>query len=137
MAPPSGGRLPASHSQQVGRRAAKPAPPLLKRLANGHYRVTKPWTVELGGRKWHVQKGYSSNGLTAPDRIKASLGDGVDKPETWAAVFHDWLFTQPGISRENADRWFYDFLIAYGVQPGKANLMYTTVKAYSLSTRFR
>jgi len=60
------------------------------------------------------------------------LGDGVEYRETWAAVFHDWLFTQPDISRTQADRMFYDLLITYGIPAQKAKLMYITVAAYSL-----
>ena len=116
---------------------ARPAAPQLKKLPNGHYRVRKPWTVALNGRVWKVPKGYSSNGITAPARIKSSLGDGVDHPETWAAVFHDWLFTQPGVSRATADKAFLELLLAYGVPEKKARMMYTTVSAYSLSKAFR
>lgn len=114
-----------------------PDAPKLKRLSNGHYRVKKDWSVDLDGRRWVVQKGYTSNGITAPAAIKSRLGDGVSHPETWAAVFHDWLFTQPGMSRSRADRLFYDALIAYGVSAEKARLMHATVSAYSASTSFR
>lgn len=114
-------------------RQARPDAPKLKKLQNGHYRVRKPWTVTLNGRVWKVQKGYSSNGITAPAKVKASLGDGIDRPETWAAVFHDWLFTQPGISRTTADKTFYELLLAYGVPEKKARMMYTTVSVYSLT----
>ncbi len=109
----------------------QPEAPRLRRLANGHYRVKKPWTVHLNGRTYHVQRGYTSNGITGSSSIKATLGDGIQYPETWAAVFHDWLFTQPGVSRATADRLFYDLLRAYGVPENKARLMYTTVSAYS------
>lgn len=105
--------------------------PDLKRLPNGHYRVRKPWSVEIGGQKWVVPAGYSSNGLTAPAWVKSSLGDGVTHPETWAAVFHDWLFTQPGITRSQADKMFYDLMVAYGISPQKAGMMYDSVAAYS------
>ena len=115
----------------------KTAAPELKRLANGRYRLRKPWDLELNGRHWHIPKGYSTNGITAPAKIKKSLGDGVDRPETWAAVFHDWLFTQPGISRRQADSLFYDLLLAYGIPAEKARLMYTTVSIYSLSKNLR
>ncbi len=122
-----------STPQRVPIKQARPAAPELKRLKNGHYRVRRPWTVVLNGRTWVVQKGYTSNGMTAPARVKAALGDGVDKPETWSAVFHDWLFTQPGVSRAEADRTFYEIMIAYGVPSSKAQLMYNTVKTYSLT----
>jgi hypothetical protein len=112
---------------------SSPAIPILIRKKNGHYRVAQPWTVDLAGRRWTVQKGYTCNGLTAPSQLKASLGDRANAPETWSAVFHDWLFTQPGISRSEADQLFYEMLIAYGVNAQKARMMYTFVAAYSVS----
>lgn len=121
-------------SQRVPmKQAVRPTVPELKKLKNGHYRVRQPWTVVIHGKTWVVQKGYTSNGMTAPARVKAMLGDGVDKPETWSAVFHDWLFTQPGVTRADADRTFHEILLAYGVSPTKAQMMYNTVKAYSLT----
>ncbi len=133
MGPPSGGGQSAPVSRRGGVAAPVPDAPQLKRLPNGHYRVRKPWTVTLNGRQWHVQQGYTSNGMTVPSFLKNSLGDGVQYKETWAAVFHDWLFTQPGLSRSQADRMFYDLLIAYGIPSGKAKMMYTTVSTYSLT----
>lgn len=118
-------------------RQQRPDAPVLKRLANGHYKVRKPWTVVLGNRTWQIPAGYSSNGITASAKVKTSLGDGIDHPETWAAVFHDWLFTQKGVTRAQADQTFHELLIAYGVPAGKASLMYTFVSAYSVSKRFR
>ena len=133
-APPSSRRETVSSSIS---RQQRPEAPKLKRLPNGHYRLRKPWTVDLNGQRWMIPAGYSTNGITAPDHLKKSLGDGVDRPETWAAVFHDWLFTQPGISRTQADSMFYDLMIAYGVPAERAKLMYTTVKLYSISKSFR
>jgi hypothetical protein len=121
-----------SRGGNQGRHHATPDAPLLRKLPNGHYRVRKPWTVRVNGRTYQIQKGYTSNGITAPSAVKSTLGDGVQHEETWAAVFHDWLFTQPGISRAKADRLFYDLLLAYGVSEQKARLMYTSVSAYSL-----
>jgi hypothetical protein len=111
----------------------RPDAPQLKRIRKDRYRVSKPWTVELRGDRWQVQKGYVCNGITAPEKIRKLLGEGVDAPETWAAVFHDWLFTQPGMTRARADRLFYELLLAYGVPPLKARLFYSSVSAYSAS----
>ncbi len=133
MGAPYTGAPPSTVSRKVGVSAPVPDAPQLKKLANGHYRVRKPWTVNLGGRQWQVPAGYSSNGLTVPSFLKGSLGDGVQYKETWSAVFHDWLFTQPGVTRAQADRMFYDLMIAYGVSAEKARLMYNTVAAYSLT----
>lgn len=101
--------------------------PRLLRLKNGHYRVLEDWQIHLNGTRFVVQKGYTCNGITASDLVKMTLGDGVDYPETWSAVFHDWLFTQPGISRQEADRLFYDIMIAFRISPVKAKLMYAEV----------
>jgi hypothetical protein len=116
--------------------SSRPEAPRLKRLPNGHYRVKRPWNVDIGGRRWTVPAGYTSNGITGPAKLRAALGDGVEYRETWAAVFHDWLFTQPGISRGMADSLFHELLLAYGVEPGKARMMYSTVSAYSLSKKW-
>ncbi|MES2438356.1 MAG: DUF1353 domain-containing protein [Verrucomicrobiota bacterium] len=134
---PQTGPQPGSSVRRQVAQHQKPEAPRLKRLANGHYKVRKPWTVDIGGRRWLVPAGYTSNGITAPARVKASLGDGVDHPETWAAVFHDWLFTQKGLTRAQADRIFHELLIAYGVPAGKAGLMHTIVSAYSVSKGIR
>ena len=128
--------MPAgSYKSQVARK--RPAAPELVRLKNGRYRVRAPWKIQLNGREWNIPRGYASNGITAPDQLKKTLGDGVDHPETWAALFHDWLFTQPNMSRKEADQLFFDLLIAYGVPQTKARLMYSTVAAYSASKAFR
>lgn len=111
----------------------RPDAPQLKRIRKDRYRVSQPWTVELHGERWHIQKGYVCNGITAPEKIRKILGEGVDAPETWAAVFHDWLFTQPGMTRARADRLFHELLLAYGVPPLKARLIYSSVSAYSAS----
>ncbi len=111
----------------------RPEAPVLVRKKNGHYKVKRPWTVVLEGRVWHIPQGYSTNGITAPDKLKRVLGDSVDAPETWAAVFHDYLFTQKGTSRRENDRLFHELLLAYGVSPTKAKLMFSVVSAYSAS----
>jgi hypothetical protein len=139
MVPPMAHSQPMHNRPATAAKVARPMPnaPELKRLKNGHYYVRQPWTIELNGRSWTVPRGYTSNGITAPAAMKKSLGDGVEFRETWAAVFHDWLFTQPGISRALADHTFHDLLLAYGVPADKAWLMYSTVSAYSLTKMIR
>ena len=137
-APPATAYRGHSVRQQVKAPAAKrPDAPQLKKTAKGRYKVRKPWTVEIGGKVWRVPAGYVSNGITAPDHLKGSLGDSVDHPETWAAVFHDWLFTQKGVTRAQADNTFHELLLAYSVPSGKAAMMHAVVSAYSLSKSFR
>jgi len=123
-----------SHGRVIKQR---PDAPRLKVVKKGRYRVNKPWVVRLDGRTWVVPAGYTTNGITGPSWVRKSLGDGVDQPETWAAVFHDWLFTQKGVSRGQADQTFYDLLIAYGVPPMKARLMHSSVSAYTASKYLR
>lgn len=133
--PPTGNPAPgaAAAKRAPGRPVARLEAPILLRKKNGHYKVRRPWTVVLEGRAFHIPKGYSTNGITAPDKLKKLLGDNIDAPETWAAVFHDWLFTQKGFTRQENDRLFHELLLAYGVSPSKARLMYSFVSAYSAS----
>jgi hypothetical protein len=139
-APPAGQSVPGlrpGHPASATVARHRPNAPVLVRKKNGRYRVAEPWTVALDGKLWQVQKGYTCNGITGPNQVRRTLGDGIHEPETWAAVFHDWLFTQPGISRETADRLFYQLLVAYGVSPLKSRLMYSSVSAYSASKALR
>jgi Protein of unknown function (DUF1353) len=130
--------LPFSREHHpVAARAAKPAAPNLKKLKNGHYKVRELWRVQVGGETWEVEAGYRSNGITAPARIKNLLGDAADRPETWAAVFHDWLFTQPDMTRARADALFYQLLRAYNVPSQKAKMMHAAVTAFSASKQPR
>lgn len=129
--------LPVSEPATAHSVRQQPDVPQLKRLGSGRYRVREPWAVMLNGRSWRVPAGYTTNGITGPSWLKSTLGNGVDYPETWAAVYHDWLFTQPGISRSQADQLFHDLLIAYGVSPLKARLMHSGVAVYSASKSLR
>lgn len=132
-----GGYGSAPHRTPVKAHNRPEAPKLKFLKQKGRYQVQKPWRLDLNGKTWHIPAGYRSNGLTVPAQLKKTMGDSPDAPETWAAVFHDWLFKQPGISRAEADKLFYDALIAYGVSQRKADLMYTSVRAYSLTKKFR
>lgn len=109
-----------------------PPKPKLKRLANGHYTVLEDWPVNVSGRKFIVQKGYTSNGITAPKSIKNMLGDNVNAPETWTAVFHDWCFTQKNLTRLECDNLYIQLMRDLKISPQKIQLMGATVKGYSI-----
>lgn len=106
--------------------------PQLEQLENGHYRVLEDWPVKIGQRSFIVQQGYSSNGITAPEKLKAFLGDHVDAPETWAAMFHDWCFTQEYLTRDQADSYFIELMHDYQINAHKVQLMGATVRGYTL-----
>ncbi|MFC5050583.1 DUF1353 domain-containing protein [Rubritalea spongiae] len=126
----------AGPDRKISRKAPtpvnKPAKPKLTKLENGHYRVTQAWTVKLSNKTFRVQKGYTSNGITAPSYIKKSLGDNINAPTTWAAVFHDWCFTQKNISRSQADDYFVELMHAYRIPQQKIDLMGTAARGYTL-----
>jgi len=125
-----------SHStkphQQSKSQSLYPTKPKLVKLENGYYRLLADWRVQVGGRTFILQKGYSCNGITAPKRIKSMLGDGVDAPETWSAVFHDWCFTQPNLTRHEADTYFVKLMKAYRINSTKISLIETAVRGYTL-----
>jgi len=109
-----------------------PAKPKLEKLQNGHYRVLEDWSLNVSNRNFVVESGYTSNGITAPSYVKALLGDNINAPETWSAVFHDWCFTQEYLTRAQADDLFIQLMRDYRINAQKVSLMGTTVKGYSL-----
>ena len=109
-----------------------PKRPNLQRLTDGHYRVLNDWPVTVNGKRFLVQKGYNSNGITAPKSIKMMLGDHINAPETWTAVFHDWCFTQKNLTRLQCDIYYIQLMRDFKISPQKIQLMGTTVKGYSI-----
>jgi len=133
--PPIGNQsLPSAQPSipELINRQITPQRPKLKRLANGHYTVLEDWPVNVSGRKFIVQKGYTSNGITAPKSIKSMLGDNVNAPETWTAVFHDWCFTQKSLTRAQCDNYYIQLMRDFKISPQKIQLMGATVKGYSI-----
>ena len=116
----------------LNNRQFTPPKPELKKLANGHYTVLEDWPVNVSGRKFIVQKGYTSNGITAPQSIKSVLGDDINAPETWTAVFHDWCFTQKDLTRLQCDNFYIQLMRDFKINPQKIQLMGATVKGYSI-----
>ena len=111
--------------------SASAARPNLERLPNGHYRMLNDWQVRVNNRQFTVQQGYTSNGITGPQSAKTFMGDHVNAPETWCAMFHDWCFTQNYLTRQQADDYFVALLYSYDVPAYKIKIMETTVKSYS------
>lgn len=122
-----GGASVGSHST-----GAFPSRPSLERLENGHYRVLNDWSLTVSGRSFIIPAGYTSNGITAPTSVKTLLGDGVNYAETWSAVFHDWCFTQPSLTRFQADNYFIQLMRDYQISERKIRLMETAVRSYTL-----
>ena len=109
-----------------------PLKPNLKKLSNGHYQVLEDWPLTVSNRNFVVQKGYTSNGITAPQSIKTLLGDHINAPETWTAVFHDWCFTQNHLGRPECDSLYIQLMKDFKINPNKIALMGTTVRGYTV-----
>ena len=50
-------------------------------------------------------------------------------PQPWAGVVHDWLYSQPGVSKSHADDVFRAVLASEGASSWKRKLMYAAVVA--------
>ena len=48
-------------------------------------------------------------------------------PQRWAGVVHDWLYSQPGVSKSHADAVFRALLASEGASSWKRKLMYAAV----------
>ena len=75
-----------------------------------------------------VPPGFVSDGLTLPKAARVV----VDRqgPGLRAALIHDWMYINAYISKDFADKVFYDQLIDDGVPEWKAIIMYHAVKLF-------
>lgn len=126
------GLPPLGSAPDLASRKVSTTKPSLKRLTNGHYTVLEDWPVNVSGRKFIVQKDYTSNGITAPESIRKMLGDNIEAPETWTAVFHDWCYTQKDLTRTQCDDFYIQLMKDFNINARKIQLMGATVKGYSI-----
>jgi hypothetical protein len=102
-------------------------------------RVQYPLVRFHGECDWELAKEYRLNGYTAPKGLRF---DGASIPRVFwwwydpsgaafpAAIIHDYHYTYQPISRRSADGAFYKNLLAIGVRPAAAWLMWLGVRLF-------
>jgi hypothetical protein len=90
-----------------------------------------PLIVELDdGERIEVPVGFTTDGASVPTSAQKLTDWGPwEDPQRWAGVVHDWLYSQPGVSKSHADDVFRAILASEGASTWKRRLMYAAVVA--------
>jgi hypothetical protein len=89
-----------------------------------------PLIVEVGNERIEVPVGFTTDGASVPRLAQKLTGwDPWTDPQRWAGVVHDWLYSQPNVSKSHADSVFRALLAAQGASRLKRDLMYAAVVA--------
>jgi hypothetical protein len=87
-----------------------------------------PLVIEVDGERIEVPVGFTTDGASVPGWAERLTGwEPWEDPQRWAGVAHDWLYTQPGVSKTHADNVFRALLESEGADRFKRNLMYVAV----------
>ena len=89
-----------------------------------------PLIVQVGEERIEVPVGFTTDGASVPGWAQRLTGwDPWTDPQRWAGVVHDWLYSQPGVSKFHADNVFRALLASQGATDVKRDLMYAAVVA--------
>jgi hypothetical protein len=90
-----------------------------------------PLVVQVdGGERIEVPVGFTTDGASVPGWAQTLTGwEPWADPQRWAGVVHDWLYSQPGVSKSHADAVFRAVLASEGASWWKRKLMYAAVVA--------
>jgi hypothetical protein len=87
-----------------------------------------PLVVEVDGQSIEIPVGYTTDGASVPDWAQALTGwSRWEPPQRWGGIVHDWLYTQPGVSKAHADTAFRAVLASEGASRFKREVMYAAV----------
>ena len=87
-----------------------------------------PLRVHVGDELIEIPTGYTTDGASVPRWAQRVTGwKPWDDPQRWAGIVHDWLYTQPGVSKSHADSVFRAVLASEGADWLRRKLMYAAV----------
>lgn len=102
---------------------------------SGRVRLLESLTfTDVKGKKWTAPKGYVVDGATIPKQFQSIIGTPYGGDYVLASVIHDIAFDEKKEPWEEVHQVFYDAMIASGVEPNKATIMYIAV--YEASARW-
>ena len=90
--------------------------------------------VDVHGKQWKAPKGYVVDGATIPKVFQEFIGTPYGGQYVLASVIHDVAYDKRLGTWEEVHQVFYDAMLASGVEPRKASLMYMAV--YEASGRW-
>jgi hypothetical protein len=88
----------------------------------------EPLVVQVGDDRIEVPTGFTTDGASVPDWAqRITRWKPWEDPQRWAGIVHDWLYSQPGVSKRYADDVFRAVLVSEGAGWLRRKLMYAAV----------
>ena len=87
-------------------------------------------------RELNIPAGFQCDGCSVPRFLWDSVSPPLDPCTLRGAVAHDYLYRNclPGWNREDADRLFYDCIVADGLPSWRARIAYWGVRLWGQSS---
>lgn len=95
--------------------------------------LDEPFKFEAFGKKHTIECGYRSNGMSVPRAFWSIISPQFDPITLVPSVCHDWLYENHVCTRECADKWYMDALIANGFPVAKAKIVYLSLRMFGES----
>jgi hypothetical protein len=88
----------------------------------------EPLVVDVDGERIEIPTGFTTDGASVPGWAqRITSWKPWEDPQRWAGIVHDWLYTQPGVTKRHADNVFRAVLASEGAGWWKRKLMYSAV----------
>lgn len=88
----------------------------------------EPLVARAGTDRIEVSVGFTTDGASVPGWAQTVTGwEPWEDPQRWAGVVHDWLYSQPGVTKRHADNVFRAILVSEGAGWFKRKMMYAAV----------
>ena len=90
--------------------------------------LDRPMDFKFYGVKFTIPAGYRSDGMSTPKCFWGMLSPQYDPRTLIPSIAHDWLYDNHVCTREEADEWYREDLIANGFGAVKSYLVYYGVR---------
>lgn len=92
-----------------------------------------PLLFSIGNSCCIIERGYRSNGMSVPRCLWSIISPQYSPVTLFPSICHDWLYDNPVVSRETADKWYHQALIENGYPKWKSKLVYDAVRIFGKS----
>lgn len=86
--------------------------------------------LDSKGVGWQTNAGAKTDGASIPPLLRPLVGSPWEEDYIRAAVIHDWYCVRRVQTWQDTHRVFYDAMLASGMKPAKAKLMFYAVYAF-------
>lgn len=104
--------------------------PKLSPLPNGNWVLLDSFGIEVDGVSIVVPAGFETDGASIPRALWRLCGNPMEVPRLYAAICHDWLYYAKPCTRKQADCFYRDAQISFGVGRLKAYTEYYALRLF-------